>query len=140
MSRTLLSFRIVYSPADFILPAGLIPSSSLLLYFANLYTGIKLIILLIMFSSLMLISYRILFNPISKVDLLLDINQAIIWHNSQTQLCDIKSMRTIGFHIMIINLIYNNQTIKLLLLPRSIPHQDYKTLQRIIKWKALKSN
>lgn len=140
MANDLISFELKPSFIARCLSAIMLISVTLALQYSHIKLGYKLFLLCSMFGFV-IFHGRTYFQPrINKCDLLLHLNNAIIWQNQHSKLVNILKMKSIGNYLIIFQFTENNKQQSLLIFSDSIPQNSYKELMRQIKWQQLKQN
>jgi Membrane-bound toxin component of toxin-antitoxin system len=140
MSTDLISFELKPSRSASGLIFGLLITLMLLLNFSHIQLSYKLFLLCSLIGYALLHGQIYFKARITKCDLLLHLNNAILWQGTQSKLVNTRSIQAIGNYLIIIRYLDNNKPQNLLIFYDSITLTTYKELMRHIRWKQLKHN
>ncbi|HCY38664.1 MAG TPA: hypothetical protein DHV02_02255 [Neisseriales bacterium] len=140
MSNDLISFELKPSRSASSLVLALLSALICLLSYSNIQLGYKLFLLCSLFGFVLWHAQTSFKARITKCDLLVHLNNAILWQNKASKLVNTSSMRAIGNYLIILRYFDKNKSQNLLIFYDSIKLTTYKELMRHIRWKQLKHN
>ena len=140
MSNDLISFELKPSRSASSLVLALLSALICLLSYSNIQLGYKLFLLCSLFGFVLWHAETSFKARITKCDLLVHLNNAILWQNKASKLVNTSSMRAIGNYLIILRYFDKNKSQNLLIFYDSIKLTTYKELMRHIRWKQLKHN
>lgn len=140
MSNDLISFEFKLSWIARSLVLIMAISLMLALKFSHTQLSYKLFLLCSLFGFIILHSRAYFQHKITKCDLLLHLNTAILWQNQQSKLVNLIAIKSISNYLIIFQFADNNKPQRLLIFSDSIPKITYKELMRQIRWQQLKQN
>ncbi len=112
----------------------------ILTIFANLVGWYKLAIILMTITILSILFYNYISNPIKKYDILIELNNIVIWCKNKTELVEIDEMSHIGNFLIIIRIKQAKSIKTLFLFFDSTDIVIFKHLMRQIRWQKTKLN
>lgn len=110
------------------------------LHLANVILLYKLSLIIALIIASAILIYQYLSSRIKKYDLLLELNNAIIWRDNKTELMEIEKLSYVGSWLIIIQLKNNESKQTLFLFFDSIETIIFKNLMRHIRWQKPKLN
>lgn len=140
MSNDLISFELKPSRSASSLVLALLSALICLLSYSNIQLGYKLFLLCSLFGFVLWHAQTYFKARVTKCDLLVHLNNAILWQNMASKLVNTSSMRAIGNYLIILHYFDKNKSQNLLIFYDSIKLTTYKELMRHIRWKQLKHN
>lgn len=141
MSDELLSISITKRKSNWLVFFAIVSIIILMASAANIMNWYKLLLVTVLMLWLLIIAYQYYFYHPEKIDLLLAINNAIVWENNRTELYDIVKITTLSYFFTIIGIkTATRKTRYLLIAFNNIPVTKYKALRRHIKWQPTSSN
>ena len=140
MSNDLISFELKPSRSASSLVLALLSALICLLSYSHIQLSYKLFLLCSLFGFVLWHAQTSFKARITKCDLLVHLNNAILWQNTASKLVNTGSMRAIGNYLIIIRYSDKDKPQNLLIFYDSIKLTTYKELMRHIRWKQLKHN
>lgn len=115
-------------------------SSAVVLSLSATSIHYRILTLVVLCAYTLYLSYILLFNPITKCDLLTLIDTVIVWHANTRYSGKILSMRAVGSWLISISICYQDQPRTIIIFADSIKRKQYKQLMRLIRWKHTELN
>ena len=140
MSNDLISFELKSSRSASSLGLGLLTALVCLISYSHIQLSYKLLLLCSIFGFVLFHGQIYFKARITKCDLLVHLNNAILWQNTASKLVNTISMRAIGNYLIILRYVDKNKSQNLLIFYDSIKLTTFKELMRYIRWKQLKHN
>lgn len=106
-----------------------------LLSISEIAIGYKFIALSIMIGSLIYAGFYHLWQPVTKMDILLLLDNAIIWQNGKSNLITIDKFKLLLFGTIVMHYRLNNRRKRIVIFWDSCKTESYKQLLRWIKWR-----
>ncbi len=138
MREELISFRLKPSRFIIIFTVTAVTGIATLLFYANIITIAKLIILTII-ALIIIINYW-KYTRINEVNFLVELNEMIIRSGRTSQLVKVDNLQNLGYLLIKITLILNNKTLPLLIFYDCVDSITYKKLMRLAQWKNYRPN
>ena len=140
MNHELINFNI-HTSKFAILASGIsFITLIILLNYATISVIYKLVVLLLFVLILILQYLNQLNHRVEACDILIQLNEIIIWQGKKAQLATITRLQNIGYIAIIISYKVNNAQQNLMLFYDSINISTYKRLLRHIKWQSTTAN
>ncbi len=138
MREELISFRLKPSRFIIIFTVTAVAAITTILFYANIITIAKLIILTIITVAIIINYWK--YTHIDEVDFLVELNEMIIRSGRTSQLVKVDNLQNLGYLLMKFTLILNNKTLPLLIFYDSVDSITYKKLMRLAQWKNYRPN